>query len=196
MSKLSFPEEAAVEITFFIAGIVALATTLRVITCTNAVHALLYLILSLIAVAIDFYTLGAPFAAVLEVIVYAGAVMVLFVFVVMMLNLNAETVARERYWIQPKIWIGPAIFSAILLITLLWALVSNGSAGHFSGEELSAHAVGSQLFGPYVLVAELAAFLLLAALAVAAHIGRDDRMAARIRAEREQRETMEAQERS
>ena len=59
-------------------------------------HALLYLIVSLLAVAIVFYVLGAPFAAALEVIVYAGAIMVLFVFVMMMLNLGKAAAARSE----------------------------------------------------------------------------------------------------
>ena len=62
----------------------------------NAVHALLYLIVSLLAVAVVFYVLGAPFVAALEVIIYAGAIMVLFVFVVMMLNLGEHAVSMEN----------------------------------------------------------------------------------------------------
>ncbi|MGK9559207.1 NADH-quinone oxidoreductase subunit J, partial [Salmonella enterica subsp. enterica] len=75
------------EFAFYFASGIAVVSTLRVITNTNPVHALLYLIISLIAVAMTFFSLGAPFAGVLEVIAYAGAIMVLFVFVVMMLNL-------------------------------------------------------------------------------------------------------------
>ncbi len=63
------------------------------ITRLVAVHALLYLIVSLLAVAVVFYTMGAPLVAALEVIIYAGAIVVLFVFVVMMLNLGTQ--ARE-----------------------------------------------------------------------------------------------------
>lgn len=162
------------EFTFFAAGIVALAATLRVITCANSVHALLYLIVSLLAVAIDFYALGAPFAATLEVVVYAGAVMVLFVFVVMMLNLNAETTARERHWTRPALWVGPGAMAAILLFAMLGALIEGPAIGSIDGQVLTANAVGANLFGPYVLVVELAAFLLLAALVVAAHVGRDE----------------------
>ena len=57
-------------------------------------HALLYLVVSLLAVAVIFFLLGAPFAAALEVIIYAGAIMVLFVFVVMMLNVSADSPLR------------------------------------------------------------------------------------------------------
>ncbi|WP_348762598.1 NADH-quinone oxidoreductase subunit J [uncultured Salinisphaera sp.] len=163
------------EFTFFLAGLIALVTTARVITCANPVHALLYLITSMLALAIDFYALGAAFAAVLEVVVYAGAIMVLFVFVVMMLNLNAETVAREKSWLRPKLWAGPSAAAGVLLLAMLWALISGGAEmGGITGAELSAREVGMNLFGPYVLVVELAAFLLLATLVVAAHIGRDE----------------------
>ena len=58
------------------------------ITRLNAVHALLYLVVSLLAVAMVFFILGAPFVAALEVIIYAGAIMVLFIFVMMMLNIG------------------------------------------------------------------------------------------------------------
>ena len=78
------------ELAFYIAGAVAVLSTVLMLTRLNVVHALLYLIVSLLAVAVVFYVLGAPFVAALEVIVYAGAIMVLFVFVVMMLNLGEE----------------------------------------------------------------------------------------------------------
>jgi NADH-quinone oxidoreductase subunit J len=75
-----------VVILFYLASIVAVIATLLAITRRHAVHALLYLVVSLLAVAVVFYVLGAVFVAALEVMVYAGAIMVLFVFVVMMLN--------------------------------------------------------------------------------------------------------------
>ena len=73
-------------ILFTITSAVAIFATVMMITRLNAVHGLLYLILSLLAVGVIFFLLGAHFAAVLEVIIYAGAIMVLFVFVIMMLN--------------------------------------------------------------------------------------------------------------
>ena len=73
---------------FYISAVVAILATLMAISRAHPVHALLYLIVSLLAVALVFFTLGAPFVAALEVITYAGAIMVLFLFVVMMLNLG------------------------------------------------------------------------------------------------------------
>src|SRR5271157_3694761 len=94
--------EAHMELIFYIAGAVAVISTILMLTRLNLVHALLYLIVSLLAVAVDFFVLGAPFAAALEAIVYAGAIMVLFLFVVMMLNVGRDT-ETERQWLTPGI---------------------------------------------------------------------------------------------
>src|ERR1019366_7592195 len=101
------------ELAFYIAAAVAVTSTLLAITRLVAVHALLYLIVSLLAVAVVFYTMGAPLVAALEVIIYAGAIVVLFVFVVMMLNLGVRTQETERKWLAGRAWIGPVILSAL-----------------------------------------------------------------------------------
>ena len=163
------------EFAFYICGLVAVLATLRVITHTNPVHALLYLIISLLAIAGVFFSLGAYFAGALEIIVYAGAIMVLFVFVVMMLNLGGAEIAQERQWLKPQIWIGPAILSAVLLAVMVYAILDLNDQG-IDGNAISAKDVGIALFGPYVLAVELASMLLLAGLVVAFHIGREDRM--------------------
>lgn len=161
------------EIAFYIASAIAILATLRVITNANPVHALLSLIVSLLAVAVIFFTLGAPFAGALEVIVYAGAIMVLFVFVVMMLNIGTQVDQQERKWLEPRVWIGPALFALVLLAEMGWMLstASGATAGHtlVDGKQ-----VGIALFGPYLLVVELASLLLLAALVAAWHLGKHD----------------------
>ena len=92
---------------FYIAAAVAVIATAMVIINMNVVHALLCLVISLLAVAIVFYVLGAPFAAALEVIVYAGAIMVLFVFVLIMLNTGRDAIQQELHWLTPWIWVAP-----------------------------------------------------------------------------------------
>lgn len=156
---------------FYISALVAVMATAFVITRTNAVHALLYLIVSLLAVSLVFFSLGAPFVAALEVIIYAGAIMVLFIFVIMMLNLGRETAQQETLWLSPGIWRGPAVLCGILLLELALFLVeSNG--GPAAGAGISPKAVGIALFGPYALAVELASMLLLAGLVGAYHLGR------------------------
>jgi NADH-quinone oxidoreductase subunit J len=149
-------------------------STFRVITNTNPVHALLYLIVSLIAVAMTFFSLGAPFAGVLEVIAYAGAIMVLFVFVVMMLNLGPASVDQERVWLKPGIWAGPVFLAGMLLFELLYVLSGNESGAAIGHTTIGPKAVGISLFGPYLLVVELASMLLLAAAVTAFHLGRNE----------------------
>jgi NADH-quinone oxidoreductase subunit J len=150
-------------VTFYLAAVVAVLSTFLVITRANAVHALLYLVVSLLAVALVFYALGAAFAAALEVIVYAGAIMVLFVFVVMMMNLGGTAATREILWMEPKIWVGPSILSIILTAQLVYTLRTHNT-GHLSLLLISPLGVGIALFGPYLLCVELASVLLLAAL--------------------------------
>lgn len=162
------------EFAFYICGLIAILTTFRVITHTNPVHALLYLIISLLAISGVFFSMGAYFAGALEIIVYAGAIMVLFVFVVMMLNLGGAEVAQERQWLKPQIWIGPGLLSAVLLAVIVYAILGINDQG-IDGTPISAKEVGITLFGPYVLAVELASMLLLAGLVVAFHIGREDR---------------------
>ena len=162
------------EFAFYLAAGIAVAATVRVVTHSNPVHALLYLIVSLLAVACTFFALGAPFAGALEIIVYAGAIMVLFVFVVMMLNLGPAASEQEKKWLTPGIWTGPAILSALLLAQLLYALFATPTGAAIGLETVDAKAVGISLFGPYLLVVELASMLLLAALVAAYHLGRHE----------------------
>jgi len=156
---------------FYISSAVAIISTVMVITRLNTVHALLYFIVSLLSVALIFFVLGAHFVAALEVIIYAGAIMVLFVFVVMMLNLGPQAVKQERQWLSTAMWLGPAILAMLLVMELIYLLVSYPC--RLTGTTVVApKQVGIALFGPYLLGVELASILLLASLIGAYHLGR------------------------
>jgi NADH-quinone oxidoreductase subunit J len=155
---------------FYASAAIAIAATALAITRTNAVHALLYLIVSLLAVAVLFFAVGAPFVAALEVIVYAGAIMVLFVFVMMMLNLGPQTVGQERRWLPARIWIGPLLLTVLLTLEVLYAIGRSSTMPPVV--VVGPRAVGIALFGPYALGAEIASMLLLAGLVGAYHLGR------------------------
>ncbi len=158
-------------ILFYIAAIVAIMSTLLVITRSNAVHALLYLVVSLLSVAVIFFIIGAPFIAALEVIIYAGAIMVLFIFVVMMLNLEGEALKKERLIIKPSSWIGPGTLTLILLIEFIIIFTSTGPAS-YNTIVVTPKQVGISLFGKYMLGVELAAMLLMAGIVGAYHLGK------------------------
>ena len=159
---------------FYLMALVAIVSTIRVVTNTNPVHALLSLIVSLLAAAGMFLVVGSPFAAALEIIVYAGAIMVLFVFVVMMLNLGQQTVEQESKWLTSSAWAYPAMMSFLMGLVLVWMLGSDytTSTRLMGVEMVGPKAVGVSLFTQYLLLVEVAAMLLLGALVAAYHIGK------------------------
>ena len=157
------------ELLFYIAGAVAAISTVLMLTRLNVVHALLYLIVSFLGIAVVFFVLGAPFVAALEVVVYAGAIMVLFVFVGMMFNLGQSSVEAEKQWLTPGIWIGPVILSGVLFAEVVYLL--QGGTALMGAATVGPKEVGMALFGPYVIGVELASMLLLAGLVGAYHLG-------------------------
>jgi NADH-quinone oxidoreductase subunit J len=155
---------------FYLAGIVAVIATLLAITRRHAVHALLYLVVSLLAIAVDFYVLGAAFVAALEVMIYAGAIMVLFVFVVMMLNVAEHAMEVEREWLRPRNWYGPSVLALILLAELAYCTATSGSTPSLANA-VSSKQVGVALFRTYWIGVELVSLLLMAGLVGACHLG-------------------------
>jgi NADH-quinone oxidoreductase subunit J len=166
------------ELLFYVSGTIAVLASLFVITNKNAVHALLYLVVSLLALAMCFYLLGAPFAAALQIIVYAGAIMVLFVFAVMIFNINQSDIDRESQWLKWQSWVGPTILVLVLLGEIVFVMQSqsnwtSNSVSATQVELVDARAVGSLLFGPYLLAVEIASFLLLAGLVGGYHLAKE-----------------------
>jgi NADH-quinone oxidoreductase subunit J len=159
---------------FYISSIVAIASTIMVITRYHPVHALLYLAVSFLAVGMIFLSLGAPFVAALEVIVYAGAIIVLFIFVVMMLNLGHETAQQEKEWLKPKVWVVPSILVVILLAEMI-VLLFTDRKDIMQVSVVDPRKVALSLYGEYVIAVELTGFLLMAGIVGAAHIGKHKR---------------------
>lgn len=156
------------------AALVAVASTLAVVLQRKAIHALLYLVVSFFALAVAMLALGAAFAAALEVVVYAGAILVLFVFVVMMIG-SAGSAPGSR-GPGAKAWVGPSILALVLLAELAYAALADPDLLAAAGgpAATSPKDVGRALFGPYAIGAEIAAFLLLSALVGAYRIARRD----------------------
>lgn len=167
-------EIVTLEFSFYTAALVSVLATVRVIFHTNAIHSLLYLIISLLAISVVFFSLGAYLAGALEIIVYAGAIMVLFVFVVMMLNLGQSEEKQERVGLKPVFWVGPSLLCSLLLLALIKGF--HGLSGEsMIGTWVSAKSIGVHLFSAYILAVELASMLLLAGLVVAFHLGKENK---------------------
>ncbi|MCU4137055.1 NADH-quinone oxidoreductase subunit J [Buchnera aphidicola (Sitobion miscanthi)] len=160
------------ELVFYICSCVAVISTIFTIIQKNAVYSLLYLIISLLSIAGVFFSLGAFFAGALEVIIYAGAIIVLFVFVIMMLNVNDKHNLEEENYLKYTFWIGPSILSLILFSSMTYAIFFLKTK-KIDGLLINSKIVGVNLFGPYMLLVELSSILLLSALVVVCHIGRE-----------------------
>ena len=162
-------------ILFYITSAFAVFATLKVIMSKIPIHALLYLIASLLSVAVVLFILGAPFIAALEVIIYAGAIMVLFVFVVMMLNLGKETIHDESNMGTKKMFIGPSVISVLLLAEIIYMLVHQ-SVVPLTMKMIAPADVGQLLFTKYLLVVELGGFLLMSGIIGAYHLGEKQKL--------------------
>ena len=157
---------------YFFATVSVLAA-LYVVSSKHPVHALLAMIVCLLAIAGVFFVIGAPFAGALEIVVYAGAIMVLFVFVVMLLNLGRIIVEREASWFVIEVWLLPAIAAVLVFLALTMGLLQ-GVDGAIEGTTVGAKEIGKRLYGPYMLLVEAAALILLAALVAAYHLAKRD----------------------
>nr|WP_315041020.1 NADH-quinone oxidoreductase subunit J [uncultured Moraxella sp.] len=160
---------------FYLLAIVAIVASLRVITQANPVHALLNMIVTLLALSGVFFAIGAPFAGALEIIVYAGAIMVLFIFVMMMLNLGSHDVEEESSWLTSSAWAVPAGLTFIVGLIIVNMILLNHQESNpamIGGTPVLAKQIGEKLFTEYLLLVEIAGFLLLAGLVAAYHLAK------------------------
>lgn len=127
-------------------------------------HGILYLVITLIASAILFFLLGAPFAAALQIIVYAGAIIILFLFVVMMVN----PAPSSRGGVLAG-WFGPAILLGTLAI--LWYFLLHDGGQQLVVSIVEPGMIGTTLFKKYAFALHLVAVFLLVGLVGAYHIG-------------------------
>ena len=156
-------------IIFYILAVAILLTTGLAITRRNLVHAVVYLVFSFFGSAMMFYLFGAPLLAVLEVIIYAGAIMILFLFIIMMVK--AETAEGRLFPIQQ--WL-PIVLIAVVYLVIGAAIVSSAPGSQVVLEVALAKpkAFGQYLFQRHWLVIEIVSLLLLIALVGALYLGR------------------------
>jgi NADH-quinone oxidoreductase subunit J len=153
---------------FYVFGAAAVVASLLVIAQRNPIYSVLLLIGSFGALSGLYVLLEAPFVAVIQIIVYAGAIMVLFLFVVMLLNApHEETEYDER--VHPLLRPGPMRFGALLAVLLLielgWALTRGADSGAFPGGAVSSVAIiGRLLFTGYAFQFEVTSILILVAM--------------------------------
>jgi NADH-quinone oxidoreductase subunit J len=165
------------EFAFYVFGGIAIVASLLVIAQRNPVYSVLLLIASFGALSGLYVLLDAPFVAVIQIIVYAGAIMVLFLFVVMLLNAPQEDTEHDVR-MHPLTGPGPMRFGAVLALGLAaelgWALTrSRGESGAFGGPPVSSVAtIGRALFTDYAFAFEVTSILILVAMVGAVVLAR------------------------
>lgn len=148
---------------FALFALVALVGSAGVVLSRNAVHSALFLLLNFVAIALLYILLGAQFLAMAQIMVYAGAVVVLFIFVVMLIGNDTidDFVARERPILRVIAGILVAVFAAALVYVSFWAPNGRPNGAPTFG---AVESVGELLFTRYLLPFELASVILLAAM--------------------------------
>ena len=153
---------------FYILAVIMVVATIFAVTEKHTVHAIVYLVTSFFALAVLFYLLGAPVVAVFEVIIYAGAIMVLFLFVIMMLDLGAP---EQMKGLKLCDW-WPALALAAMTLVALIALIMGRSPLSTGGGGISVREFSLVLFRKYGIAVEIISMQLLFALVGALYLGR------------------------
>jgi NADH-quinone oxidoreductase subunit J len=167
---------------FYFLAFVSIFTALLVVFSKNPVHSVLYLVITFFAIAGQYILLNAQFLAIVHIIVYAGAIMVLFLFVLMLLNLNKESEPVKPVGLK----FVAVIASGMLLVVLTAALKDSFPA---QGVDVKVSDVGlvkqlgSVLFTKYVIPFEVSSILFLAAMVGAVLLGKRDKADANIKAD-------------
>jgi NADH-quinone oxidoreductase subunit J len=162
------------EALFWFLTAIAIFAALLVVTSRNPVHSVLWLVVVFFAISAHYILMNAQFLAIVNLIVYAGAIMVLFLFVIMLMNMNAETEPQKNRWLK----LAGALSGGILLLVLVAALrdselksrALDGADGNIGliGE------LGKVLFTDYLIPFEISSVLFLSAMVGAVLLGRKE----------------------
>jgi NADH-quinone oxidoreductase subunit J len=162
------------QILFWFLSVLALFSAIMVVVSKNPVHSVLWLIAVFFAISGHYILLNAQFLAIVNLIVYAGAIMVLFLFVIMLMNLNADTEPQKNKWLK----IVGVIAGGSLLLVFVAALKSADFKSQLAevttGDIGLIHNLGIALFNDYVIPFEISSILFLSAMVGAVVIGKKE----------------------
>lgn len=157
---------------FYFLAFLAILSALMVVISKNPVHSVLYLIICFFAIAGHFVLMNAQFLAAVHIIVYAGAIMVLFLYVIMMLNLNADVEPHKNKWIK----VAATISGGVLMVVMVGALrqsTTTVAAGTDTNVGMIKN-LGVVLFRDFALPFEVSSILLLVAMVGAIMLGKKE----------------------
>jgi NADH-quinone oxidoreductase subunit J len=162
------------QILFWFLSVLALFSALMVVTSRNPVHSVLWLIVTFFSISGHYILLNAQFLAIVNIIVYAGAIMVLFLFVIMLMNLNKNTEPQKSKWLK----LAGGLAGGCLLLVLVAALrnteIRQQVAEVKTGDIGLIKNLGQALFSTYVVPFEISSILFLSAMVGAVVIGKKE----------------------
>src|SRR5688572_13645626 len=162
------------QVLFWFLSVLALFSALMVITSKNPVYSVLWLIMVFFAISGHYFLLNAQFLAIVNIIVYAGAIMVLFLYVFMLMDLRKSTEPQKNRWIK----LAGAVAGGCLLLVMVAALrnidIKNQVAQVKTGDIGLIKSLGQELFTTYVVPFEISSVLFLSAMVGAVMIGKKD----------------------
>lgn len=161
------------QILFWILTIMAIGCALGVVLSRNPVNSVIFLILTFFAISGHYLLLNAQFLAIVNIIVYAGAIMVLFLFVIMLMNLNSDTEPQKSWLVQ----LAGVVSGGTLFLVLIASISKANLLGVITPETTSIGLIkvlGQVLFKNYVLPFEISSVLFLSAMIGAIVIGKKD----------------------
>jgi NADH-quinone oxidoreductase subunit J len=163
-----------IQILFWILSATALLSATMVVISKNAVYSVLWLVVTFFAISGHYILLNAQFLAIVNIIVYAGAIMVLFLFVIMLMNLHQSTSPLKNKWLQ---WVG-VIAGGCLFLVLVAALrnteIAKSIAETGTGDIGLVKTLGKELFTTFVVPFEISSILFLSAMVGAVVIGKKE----------------------
>jgi NADH-quinone oxidoreductase subunit J len=165
---------SATQFLFWFLSILALFSAIMMVVSKNPVHSVLWLIMVFFTISGHYVLLNAQFLAIVNLIVYAGAIMVLFLFVIMLMNLNAETEPQKHKWLKIAGVIGGGALMLVLVAALKDADIRNRLAETNNGSIGLIHNLGLVLFREYVIPFEISSVLFLSAMVGTVVIGKKD----------------------
>lgn len=162
------------QVLFFFLSALALGSAVMVVISRNPVHSVLWLIVTFFAISGHYFMLNAQFIAIVNIIVYAGAIMVLFLFVIMLMNLNAETEPQKNKWMKLAGVVSGGCLLLVMVAALKEAEVKGQATQLVTGNIGLIKNLGHALFTEYVVPFEISSVLFLSAMVGTVLIGKKD----------------------
>jgi NADH-quinone oxidoreductase subunit J len=161
------------EIIFWFLSALALLSAIMVLVSKNPVHSVLWLIVTFFAISGHYILLNAQFLAIVNIIVYAGAVMVLFLFVIMLMNLDAAIEPKRSVWMKFAGVISGCLLLAVLISVIRTSVDLNGKTAQLTTGDIGLiNNLGKVLFTSYAVPFEISSVLFLSAMVGAVVIGK------------------------